>query len=186
MKRIFAVLAACAAVVLASGCGASDSSPKPNASNERNPVLHASRVKDYNSFAELKRDSVAAVSVTAVKSTVGSLNGVATTTVEVKVEKVLWGKLNEVSISVLQLGKAGWGLEDSGAILEEGQRYVLFVHPYHLKPNDDTGLYVITGGQGAYKLDGEYSEYNFAGGGHPRLPEEVSVKDFRAHILNEQ
>ncbi|MFE0200601.1 hypothetical protein ACFW0I_33330 [[Kitasatospora] papulosa] len=169
-SRKLAVLAACAVVALTSGCGAAGGDPQAHEASRT--ALHASRVKDYNTFAELKQDSVAVVKVTATGSAERSLSSVPTTVTTVAVDDVLWGNSPAQSLSIQQLGRSNMDLEDTGAILEKGQQYILFVEPFHMTPGDDTGLYQITGGQGVYRLNKAGSDYMFAGGGKPKLPKQ--------------
>ncbi|OCC09513.1 hypothetical protein [Streptomyces sp. PTY087I2] len=170
MKSVKAIaLSVCATALLATGCGAVGSGG--DAQEASRSALHVSRVKDYDSFAELRQDSIAAVKVTVKGNEEEALNEVPTSVTTVTVDEVLWGKSPAKSFPVLQLGRAGMDLEDTGAILVKGQRYILFVKPFHLKPGEATGLYQITGSQGVYRFDGEGGGYAFAGGGHPRLPE---------------
>ncbi|MFE9381002.1 hypothetical protein [Streptomyces sp. NPDC006855] len=172
-SRKIAALTACAVAVLASGCSAADGGSQPREGGRI--ALHASRVKDYNTFAELRQDSVAAVRVTVADSAEQSLNTVPTTVTNVTVDGALWGKVPVKSLAIQQLGRSNMDLKDTGAILKKGEQYILFIKPFHMTPGDDTGLYQITGEQGAYRLNKKNSAYEFAGGGKPKLPKYFAV-----------
>lgn len=172
-RKIVATVAGTIAVLSASGCGTGSATPSDN----EKPILHASRVKDYDTLAELKQDSVAIVQVTASRAEQKSLNDIPTTLTSVSVDEVLWGKLPERSLSIQQLGQMGMDLHDTGSVLENGKSYLLYVKPFHMSPGDDTGLHQITGGQGAYEFDAAKNEYRFIGGGAPGLPKRITVND---------
>ncbi|MFF3453637.1 hypothetical protein ACFYXH_04755 [Streptomyces sp. NPDC002730] len=169
-SRKIAIATAGLMAVLVSGCGTSSA-------KSAMPTLHASRVKDYKTFAELKQDSTAVVKVTASGSVKDGLNKIPTTVTTVNVDSVLWGKVPAKSLAIQQLGRSNMKLDDTGALLVAGRQYLLFVQPFHLTRGDNTSLYQITGGQGVYQLDKKNSEYSFTGGGAPKLPKEFAAEE---------
>lgn len=172
-RKIAATIAGTIAVLSASGCGTGSATFSGN----EKPILHASRVKDYNNLAELKQDSVAIVQVTASRAEQKSLNDIPTTLTNVSVDEVLWGNLPERSLSIQQLGRMDMDLHDTGSLLENGKSYLLYVKPFHMSPGDNTGLHQITGGQGVYEFDAAKSEYRFIGGGTPDLPKRITANE---------
>ncbi|WP_147339399.1 hypothetical protein [Actinomadura spongiicola] len=174
--RKFITLAS-ASVVLLSGCGTAAVDSATNSGHEKaTSTLHASRVKDYNSLAELRGDSTAIIRGTAGASTVQKINQIPATTTSVRVSSKLWGSLPAKNISVLQIGQAGMALHDTSQILQHGQEYLLYVKPFHLTPGDNTGRYIITGSQGIFKKDGT-GGYTFAGAGEPALPKRIAATE---------
>jgi len=100
---------------------------------------------------------------------VDTLNGLPITITTVRVTKILWGKVPTEKIFIQQVGDSSMILHDTGPLLEKDREYLLFVTPFHLTPNDDTGRYVITGNQGNFVLESGTTNFRFAGAGDPPL-----------------
>jgi hypothetical protein len=164
MLKKLALLAVAAAFVTACGSAAADNR---TAQPETATGLHVSRIKDYKSIAELKAASTAVVRATVASSTVEKLNDLPITISTVEVRKTLWGQVPSETLAILQVGDESMVPHDTGAILSKGREYLLFVTPYHLTPNDNTGRYVITGDQGNFVLDSKGDSFAFAGAGNP-------------------
>jgi hypothetical protein len=138
-----------AAALPLGGCGSTP--PAPSEPDRRAPALHVSRVKDYDTTHELRQDSTAIIIGTAVSAEPGDLSGVTTTVTSVRVERTLWGSTPSQVLRIQQLGNTSMALPDTSKILTTGERYLLFVTPFHMTPKDDTGLYLITGERGVWE-----------------------------------
>jgi len=64
-------------------------------------------------------------------------------------------------------------------LLVPGASYLLFVKPFHLGPDDETGRYIITGDQRTYRRDAAPGSCTFTGSGEPALPEAMTGADVR-------
>jgi hypothetical protein len=169
-------LAVVAAALLA-GCAStpdSETAAPQNGGNE----LSASRVKDYESLAELRNESTAIVRVTVESSTEDKLNSLPVTISTVRVHQVLWGKVPTDLLAVQQVGDATMTLHDTGALLDRAREYVLFIKPFQLTPGEDTGRWLITGDQGTFARSVDGATYEFTGAGNPpQLPRSLRAAD---------
>lgn len=136
------------------------------------PGIQASLVKEYDSFDEAAADSDIAIRGTAGTSTEKVVNGMTFTVTTVHVSEWLDGSGPD-TVRVMQVGTAeSVGLDgrneatggDFPAILAPGQEYLLYLYEWYLNtPSEHTGLFMITGGVGAYSADEDGSKWQYAG-----------------------
>ncbi|MFI6763178.1 hypothetical protein ACIBF5_29010 [Micromonospora sp. NPDC050417] len=90
--------------------------------------LHASRIKDYNTIAELKAEAVTAVRVTAGTARVEVLHEVPFTVTTVAVESAPWGQGHAPgkTLEVRQTGSTTVVAPDLAPLLVAGREYLLF------------------------------------------------------------
>ncbi|MER7894448.1 hypothetical protein ABTX15_32080 [Micromonospora sp. NPDC094482] len=164
IRKLMLVTSATAAILLG-GCSAATQPAR------KTTELSGSRVKDYATFAALKKESSAIVRVSAGDSRVDDLNGVPVTVTTVTVLRALSGAVPSNKLAVQQMGDASMSLPDSSSILLKGREYLLFVTPFRLTPSDDTGRFIVTGDQGIYLRNeaapgqGARAQFVFAGAG---------------------
>jgi hypothetical protein len=162
------------ALALVAGCNSTSSED----ADQPNAVLHSVTRHEYKGIAELKKDSTLVVRVSASTSKGREINSIPFTATEVIVREVLHGQTAKgARLSVLQMGSEQTDSPDTSKLLARGQEYVLFLMDYHLTPGDDTGLKIIVGEQGIYRLDSEAGRYVFASGSHSGLPNALRSAD---------
>ncbi|WP_329108565.1 hypothetical protein OG792_07885 [Micromonospora sp. NBC_01699] len=172
------------------GCGGVDrvngsaSAPAERSAGAGQGDIHVSRIKDYNTFAELKAESTVAVRATAGDARVEMLHGVPFTVTSVKlIGPAVWGQVPPLgALEVRQTGSATAVAADLSPLLVEGREYLLFVTPWIYEKGVPTGQWVITGDQGVYVLEGsgDSARYRFAGAPKPNLPAELTVEQVHA------
>jgi len=159
MKRIALSLLALALVPLAacSGTDHSDSAPEQTSHGD------GSWTQSYNSISELTTDSMTVV-VGRVEGTPEIVNAAESgdtvtksSIYQLRVTSSLKGDSTEDDVlPIRQLGtvKQPAFAPADAALLESGQTYVLFLNPFYFERGKPTGQYVITGEEGAFRLDG--------------------------------
>jgi len=152
----------------------------PAVTSHRAAKIDVSRVKEYKTLAELRSDSTTIAVVTAISARSDSVNGIPATVTSVSVDRSGWGAPPTSNIDILQLGGPNADSPGTSQLLTIGSQYLVFVTPYHLGTTDHTGLYVITGDQGVFKLTG--ATFNFSGGGNPGFDRQVPLADWVAVV----
>jgi hypothetical protein len=169
MRKIIgpALVALAAAVVVVSFADHRDQAEQSGSQ------IHVSRAKDYASLAALRTDSTVIVEVTAAGSREATLNSVATTITEIHVNRVIWGKVPTQTLLVRQLGSATVASAETSTLLQQGQRYILFLHPLGLNAANPDEEFAITGDRGIYRRSGV--SYVFEGGTEASLPDHIAA-----------
>jgi hypothetical protein len=170
-----------ALLAISAACGTSDQAPQGGTSPGPELQQHsvADRVKNYETFAELRTDSTLVVRATAVSSTIETLHDTPQTITTLKVTQTFHGELPKTDpVRVRQLGSAKWSTNLT-PLLVIGREYVLFLLPWWLGSDTErTGQWVITGEQGMYALDGtiEGPSWRYAVEENPGLPATLSAE----------
>lgn len=118
----------------------------------------ASRVKDYQTIAQLRADAsaVAVVTAGAVASVVPSdedgVSPIPATITAVRVDQILWGAVPEPQVQVRQMGSASVISDESTPLLQKGRQYVLFLSPFEFRRGVPTGQFTITGDIGDFEV----------------------------------
>ncbi|MGW4461448.1 hypothetical protein [Micromonospora sp. NPDC004704] len=182
IKKLLLIASGVFVLVASSACGANDQASRGGATPTPELQRHsvADRVKNYETFAELRTDSTLIVRATAVSSTIETLHDTPQTITTLKVAETLHGELPPANepVRVRQLGSAKWSTNLT-PLLIAGREYVLFLLPWWLKsPDERTGQWVITGEQGMYALDAtdKGAVWRYAVEENPGLPATLSTE----------
>ena len=124
-------------------------------------AIHVSYVRLHDSLADVDADSSVVAVATALGATEDKLNGMPVTVTEIRLGQMVKGKADTETLAILQIGTAKTGSNDTAPLLVEGRNYLLYLHPFHLVPGDQTGRWLITGEQGVYESSGD--AYVYAG-----------------------
>jgi len=178
----------CAAVLTGmTGCAAHPSPATTVARGQgQGPSFTVSRAHSYDTLADVKQDSVAAVLVRATHaSSVGpadenARSRIPATVTRVQVRKLLWGRLAATSIAVRQLGSAKLASPDLPPVLSADHDYVLLVMPFRFHPGASTGQYYITGDLGAFDASDPARLRRMSSDGN--LPRQISLADLTAQL----
>lgn len=171
VKIAFIIVTLAGAAAVAAGVSAPSAAPRRAMAVDHGTSL-VSLAKNYSSLEELKRDSSAIVLARAGNRTQKKVGRASVSVVDVEIDEVLWGEVPSRSVPIGQLGS--W--EDAGVELRRGDEYLLFLHEYEIVRGKATGLYLVTGGQGAYVRSHSASTYAYAGGQRPAdLPQRLTA-----------
>ncbi len=146
-----------------------------------------SRSKGYTSIDQLISDSAAVFLATATRrSTVVQLYGVPYTVERVDINSVLAGRDPGPSIELRQLGETGGRvtIEDAPQLLAPGTRYLLFAEPFHFTSTDNTGQWVITGGDaGEFRYDPPSHTAFRLDAASTALPSSITLQELRTGLV---
>ena len=137
--------------------------------------IQVSQALRYDSLDQLERDSSAVLLVSPKSAREDTLNGIPITLTDVAVTGSISGSVQAGTITIQQLGTATTSSPQTSELLEFGQRYLIFVQPFHLIDGDETGRFVITGDQGVYILRKNQYQNIGAGSGLPTTIDQEMV-----------
>lgn len=165
-----AVVGTVALVILSSsGCAAEQAETRPK------QRISVSLVNRYTDLSRVEEDSTAVVLANAVGSGTAVRDGFPITVTDLRVSKILTGKISGPNIKVQQLGTQDVESPDTSRLMKVGRTYLLYLSKNDGKENPDH--FVVTGGDGIYVLQGRRYLYQ---GGPPagpgeQLPAELAV-----------
>ncbi|MFE2537500.1 hypothetical protein [Streptomyces sp. NPDC059371] len=141
-------------ILSSSGCAAERAEPRPK---QRISVTLADR---YTDLGRMKEDSTAVVLASAVGSGTAVRDGFPITVTNLRVVKILTGKISGPAFKVQQLGTREIESPDTSRLMKTGRTYLLYLSKNDGKENPDH--FVVTGGDGIYVLQG--GRYLYRGG----------------------
>jgi hypothetical protein len=163
------------AVLLTAAVGLAGCGTTPAAGTGGKSEVHVSRATDYQTLDQLRLASTSVVKVVAGAATVETLHGIDFTVTTAEVVEVLSGEVLTDTIAIRQLGSDQIVSRETSERLAAGAEYVVFVKPFEMTRGVPTGQYVVIGGRGLYKLDGD--TYTFRGGEGSLLPTTIPAAE---------
>ncbi|MFJ6837185.1 hypothetical protein [Streptomyces sp. NPDC091209] len=157
--RAAAVGAAALVVLLSSGCAAEQAKPRPK------QRISVTLVNRYTDLSRMEEDSTAVVLADAVGSSTAVRDRFPITVTDLRVSKILAGKISGSAIKVQQLGTQDIESPDTSRLMQTGRTYLIYLSKNDGKENPDH--FVLTGGDGLYVLQGRRYLYR---GGPPAGP----------------
>lgn len=161
MKSTFRmVCVAVAAAGIATACGrgseAVSRTSAPGASPIAGQHLSVSRVKDYESLADLQADARLVVVGTARSTARAEDVNFPASRANFAVARTVYGPSGvSATISVLQTGLPDLLVEGDGQLLTPGKSYVLMLTPFVDGQGAPTGDWYPVGGLGVFQLNGD-------------------------------